>query len=304
LLSKELEKIVKYMMEGLDDYEIDKKLGDVGAKVREASMRSLTTLLLTLLKSRSDIFLIIFQKSVEPYLCGLLKQLSEKMNKMRQAAGDSLQKFFFEISTFLKVNDYLSENLNKCIPNFQELSLIFLEEIKYNEADEIFNNSWLEPAYCFRKVTPLLLCDAYSFSIFSGLIISIGGITEDVQRCSLESFDDLLLSAPEKPKFVKKIFDHINRIFKNFAKEDRMIEPLYNAISHLLTKSDFMHPDFLPEVDQIHKSVMKENQESKNIYKILASVDIYYNMLFFEKENVFNLFARSLKSLLVQMTHT
>jgi hypothetical protein len=49
--------------------------------------------------------------------------------------------------------------------------------------------------------------------------------------------------------------------------------------------------------------VTKENYDSNNIHKVLSSVDIFYNLLFLEKEEHFNILNRCLRSLLVLMTH-
>ena len=55
------------MIEGLDDYELDKKLGDVGAKVREASIKSITNLLIELYLTQNENFITIFNKYVVLY---------------------------------------------------------------------------------------------------------------------------------------------------------------------------------------------------------------------------------------------
>jgi hypothetical protein len=102
---------------------------------------------------------------------------------------------------------------------------------------------------------------------------------------------------------IEKLYNHIVTIFKNNEKDDRVIEPLFNTLAHLLTKSYFIDSKYLNYTDFIHKSIGKENYDSNNIHKILASVDIYYNLLFFEKEEKINLFKRALKSLLILMTH-
>jgi hypothetical protein len=102
---------------------------------------------------------------------------------------------------------------------------------------------------------------------------------------------------------VKNIYEHIRTIFQTKEKDDRVIEPLYNTLSHLLTKNCFIRDIFLEEADFIHKAVLKENTGSNNIHKILASVDIYYNLLFFTKEEAFKIYNRALKSLLMLMTH-
>ena len=290
------------MLEGLEDYEIDKKLGDVGSKVREAAMRSLTSILLELFKSKdsntafSKDFIKIFFGYVMSYLNGLLKQSVEKMGRMRLTAGDCLQLFF---------NELKDENLNSEIPLYEILRSTFLEDTKFNEFNQINNTSWLEASYAYKKVIHLLLYEDFSQRLFEGLITSIGGITEDTQRCGLEEYDKLIEKIEENNRtgFIKMMYRHIKNIFLKYEKDDKVIEPLFNTLTHLLTKSVFMDSKFLEDIDQIHRFVMKENYDSKNIHKILASVDIYYNILFLEREDSLNLFNRTLKSILLLMTH-
>jgi hypothetical protein len=175
----QIDKIMNYLLEGLNDYEIDKKLGDVGAEVRKASVKGMTDLLLSMLKSGQ---VKHFEKYVECYIAGTLKQLAEKMNKIRLAAGECLQRFFYEST------EYSLE----FIPYHNELKAIFNTDIKFDELENITNPAWLEPGYSYKKIIHTLLFKNYSLSLFEGLIISIGGITEDVQRCSLNALDDLL----------------------------------------------------------------------------------------------------------------
>ena len=299
MILNDLDKILNYILEGLEDYEIDKKLGDVGSKVREASINSLTTLLILLHNSGitgRDQFFKLFKHFLNSYLKGLLKQITEKMGKMRLAAGDSLQRFFYELQAY---------DLSALIPNYTELKIIFLDDIKFNDKDQINNVQWLEPAYSYKRIINILLYEEYSYTLFEGLIISAGGITEDTQKFSLEELENLINSLDEvnKIKIVKMIYGHIKNIFINNEKNDRVIEPLFNTLTHLLTKFSFINDAFYEDIDLVHKFVAKENYESNNIHKILASIDIFYNILFFEKEDKFNLLNRSLRSLLVLITH-
>jgi hypothetical protein len=180
-ITQEIDKIMTYLLEGLEDYEIDKKLGDVGAEVRKASIKGMTELLLCLFKTKATDH---FNKYVEAYIAGAIKQLAEKMNKIRLTCGECLQQFFFELS---------KQDFEKtAVPYIEELNVTFLSDIKLDELDNVTNLSWLEPNYSYKKIIHFLLYKNYSLSLFEGLIISIGGITEDVQRCSLNALDDLL----------------------------------------------------------------------------------------------------------------
>jgi hypothetical protein len=180
-IPQELDKIMTYLIDSLEDYEIDKKLGDVGAEVRKASIKGMTDLLICMVqKGLTD----YFYTYAEVYIAGTMKQLCEKMNKIRLAAGESLQRFFAD----LEKTNYDSTR----IPYINELKATFLTDIKYDELGNVTNPSWLEPSYSYKKVIHFLLYKNFSQSIFEGLIISIGGITEDVQRFSLGALDDLL----------------------------------------------------------------------------------------------------------------
>lgn len=74
-------------------------------------------------------------------------------------------------------------------------------------------------------------------------------------------------------------------------------------MAHLLTNNFFIDEEYLEFIDKIHLAIKKENYESKNITKVLSSVDILYNILFFKKEEKFDLFKRTLRSILLLMIH-
>jgi len=143
----------------------------------------------------NNIFADLFIKNGKLFICGLLKQLAEKLNKIRHSAGESLQIFFHEIDKEIKKINSEKENdnnnnnnnnnnlpfinnlLKTAIPEFLKLSEFFLNDLRFNDIGEIHNIDWLEPSYCFEKVSEFLLYEDYSFSVFEGIIISIGGLT-------------------------------------------------------------------------------------------------------------------------------
>lgn len=144
------------MLEGLEDYEIDYKLGDVGSKVREASIRSITKLLVCIyhlnIKEITEKFLY---PNIYNYLSGLIKQNVEKMNKIRLCAGESLQEFFHELREIKAVD----------IPFFEELKQIYLFDIQFDENGKVKNSEWQEPSYSFKKLSKILTFQEYSFPI-------------------------------------------------------------------------------------------------------------------------------------------
>ena len=290
------------MLEGLEDYEIDNKLGDVGSKVREASMKSLTKLFTCIYHLKDEKMIEKYlNTNIYNYLSGLIKQSMEKMNKIRLCAGESLQEFFYETKEF--------KNLQ--IPYFEELKTMYLFDLQLNEFGHVKNSEWQDPSYSFKKLSKIMTFKDYSFSFvnnfliikFDGIVISIGGITEDVVKYSIETLDEILKSSNYDLELIEIIYSHIIKMLKKYQKVDRVIEPLFNTISIILSKPVFINSKFIEYIDEIHKSSSKENYESKNIHKILNSVDIFYNLLFFESNSKVNIYTKSMKSLLFLMNH-
>ena len=107
----------------------------------------------------------------------------------------------------------------------------------------------------------------------------------------------------EKKHLIEKIFKVSLNIFKKHAKDDKFIESLESTLSFLLSINLFINNDYLDYYNSIYTYVRNENIDSKNIHKVLNSIDIYYNLLFIEKEEKFNVINKSLKSILFLMCH-
>lgn len=101
----------------------------------------------------------LIEKYLKPniynYLCGLLKQNVEKMNKIRLIAGESLQEFFYEFRDFKILN----------VPNFEEIKEIYSDDILLNEFNQIKNSEWQDPSYSYRKIIKILSFKDYSFNL-------------------------------------------------------------------------------------------------------------------------------------------
>ena len=149
---------------------------------------------------------------------------------------------------------------------------------------------------------PIIELDEYNESFIEGLIRSISCISEDVHKSSINELKKVLeKKGNEKKLLIEKIFKVSLNIFKKHAKDDKFIESLESTLSYLLSINLFINNDYLEYYNSIYTYVRNENIESKNIHKILNSIDIYYNLLFIEKEEKFNVINKSLKSLLFLM---
>lgn len=139
----------------MEDYEIDNKLGDVGSKIREVSMKSLTKLFICIYQLNDKIltekYLVC---NLYNYLSGLIKQNVEKMNKIRLCAGENLQEFFYTFRNFM----------NTSVPKFDELKNIYLFDVQVNEFGQVKNSEWQDPSYSFKRLSKILTFDEYSFT--------------------------------------------------------------------------------------------------------------------------------------------
>jgi len=190
-----IQSAIEHMFKAIQDYAIDKR-GDVGSWVREEAMRSLNILIFELFYNcEKSVLQKVIPKNYQKdfllkYIGTILQQLMEKIDRIRQVAGQILQSFLITFK-----ND---------LPNFQEkdtlLTLfIYSEEGKdENTLDSTYLDSrgylnvalhhkaWRNPSFVFKQVVSLFDSVNFSKFIFTGIISSAGGLTESTVKHSLE----------------------------------------------------------------------------------------------------------------------
>ena len=292
---KDLEKIIEATINAFNDYEIDPKIGDVGSNVRMAAVTSILKILHNLyIKKKYE----IFDKYLLISLNQVFRQLAEKIPLVRKITGNEIQKFFYELK------DEDKEFIKSKIPRYEELSNIFLTDIDFDDNENIFNIKWIESEFSYPKIMPIIELDEYNECFIEGLIRSISCISEDVHKSSINELKKILeKKGNQKKHLIEKIFKVSLDIFKKHAKDDKFIESLESTLSYLLSINSFINNDYLEYYNSIYSFVRSENIESKNIHKILNSIDIYYNLLFVEREEKFKIVNKSLKSILFLMCH-
>ena len=292
---KDLDKIIEAILNGFNDYEIDPKIGDVGSNVRMASVTGILNIIYNLYKNKKYDY---FDKYLVKALNEVFRQLAEKIPLVRKITGNEIQKFFY----LLKDED--KEFMKKKIPKYEELINIFLTDIEFDDNDNIFNIKWIESEFAYPKIMPIIEYDEYSESFIEGLIRSISCISEDVHKSSINELKKILEKKGEQKKIlIERIFKVSLDIFKKHAKDDKFIESLESTLSYLLSINIFINNIYLEYYNKIYTFVRNENIESKNIHKILNSIDIYYNLMFLEKEEKYNVLNKSMKSILFLMCH-
>ena len=292
---KDLDKIIEAILNSFNDYEIDPKIGDVGSNVRMSAVTGILKIIHSLYINKKY---EIFDKYLLRALNEVFRQLAEKIPLVRKITGNEIQKFFY----LLKDED--KEFMKSKIPRYEELINIFLTDIDFDDNENIFNIKWIESEFSYPKIMPIIELDEYNESFIEGLIRSISCISEDVHKSSINELKKVLeKKGAEKKILIEKLFKVSLNIFKKHAKDDKFIESLESTLSYLLSINLFINNDYLEYYNSIYTFVRNENIDSKNIHKILNSIDIYYNLLFIDKEEKYNVINKSLKSLLFLMCH-
>lgn len=229
----------------------------------------------------------------------ILKQLSEKLDSVRDVAGNIIERLLvLPPTTYLNKMPYRDELCN-IIVKVQDLinnpsSIVKVGvSIKSDEIKPIekFSNTqrkinWGQPLHVFPFVINSLNCPCYFQSIIAGLIVSIGGLTETVVKASTSS----LLQFCHNKKSIK---DHtilsnfancLINIFESNRSNDRVVIPLLKTIEILLRNSIF---DFLRAFEnsfpvELLLNVKEEMKTSNDIGKLRACIDVLLLLLLFE----------------------
>lgn len=125
-------------------------------------------------KQDEDVTVYFTSEMCSKIICVLLKQLSEKLDNIRNVAGGCLERLL------------LQENPR--VP-FVYSRPSLLEALRLNEKVQI---NWSNPEDTFALVLRAINVDEYFESILSGLVISVGGLTESVTRHSSKALFDYM----------------------------------------------------------------------------------------------------------------
>lgn len=195
----------------IDDYSTNSK-GDIGSLVREAAMRSLTELITTqeYFADSSDCDLFVGQ---------LLKQVTEKIDRVRATAGDCLSKL-----------------LHSNVPCIRSIH-------GYNQLIEVIPNSaaetWTHASKIFEICIPLLALKQYRKDLLMGVLTSVSGQTESLIKYSSPQFMKYLSTlsvddTSENTMSLTKMLQLLADLIKKHHKVDRLLLPLTDGLTFIL----------------------------------------------------------------------
>ncbi|KAF7288586.1 TFCD-C domain-containing protein [Mycena chlorophos] len=160
--------LVDAMLHGLEDYTIDER-GDVGSWVRIACLRGLTAFCEAVIPNASNLSAFEQYFPVEKYhaaVAGVLKQGVERLDNVRQDAGDCLQ-------TLLALAPPAVRDGGEW--TVRDLPLV-------NELFSTSESGWKDGAWLFPRAVRLLDVPQYRPALLAGMVLSLASRTESTQR--------------------------------------------------------------------------------------------------------------------------
>lgn len=194
LTERQVKNVFEALFRGLDDYNKERR-GDVGSMSRIAAMLGLEAMTMLTTKTKLPLF---SEEYATKIVGGLLKQLSEKLDAVRLKAGECLVRILRHSDPQIP---YISSRDELC-------SALKIET----------DINWGDAAVVFPLVMGAARIDSYFSYVTSGLIVSVGCLTQSVSKnatsvllqwvknASMEDVDRL-----GKGKFV--IMSALSRIF-------------------------------------------------------------------------------------------
>ncbi|KAJ3126405.1 hypothetical protein HK098_007538 [Nowakowskiella sp. JEL0407] len=270
------QQIVLTMLRGLQDYETDSR-GDVGSWIREVCVKYLE-------KVVEDVYSIDSQSNEEKWLDsklvndvvrGLVQQSVEKIDRIRECAGNVLMNFVW-------FGEGSGNTLG--IERVEELRRILPKSLEIN---------WLNPSEVYPKFMPTLELDEYREDLLTGLVVSVGGISESLVRHSssslLEFLNELPPSSTKPTEFsLTQFFNSIISIARKNQKYDRVVVPVFQVIDLLIGNGVVERCVVGNEgeedgdiasgneklIEEIVDVVMSELNGSRDVKKILSGVNL------------------------------
>ncbi|CAH9148224.1 unnamed protein product [Cuscuta epithymum] len=248
--------VIQSLLRALDDYSVDNR-GDVGSWVREAAIEGLEKCSYILCKRGSKGTLYFDEDLATCIVGGIVKQATEKLNKLRELAGNTLQRILYNKEIFVPFIPY-RERLENVVPNDTDLK-------------------WGVPAFSYPRFIQLLGIDCYSKYVVSGLVISVGGLQDSLRKATIAALMDYLQS-PEDHNGSREqsLSNDILWVLQAYKRCDRVITPTLKTIEILLSKKIFLNMEAHTSVfcATILDSLCAELKGSKDFSKLNAGIAI------------------------------
>jgi hypothetical protein len=279
----------------MEDYSTDKR-GDIGSWIRTAAMQDFVKIV--------ELGLPLRETDWDRMIGHCLMQLAEKIDRVRQVAGDiltqllktrahSLPDWSAEIApVFLDNSSYIQQYYQELEKQQKAEALPDQTEMPVQSATTTYErvSLWSVPLFVFPLITPLLSLTRLRRYIIRGLVVSTGGITESTMRSAAESLVSYIKHAD--PSVVWSFAEVYSE------REERLSVPFMKTLELLLrdAKQELLaYPSLGSRLFATTQEILRG---SKDIMKWQAGVCVYTGLLDFPE-----VARESLRVLMVLLCH-
>ena len=269
------DRIVGALVMRFEDYEVDRR-GDVGSFVREHNLMQMFRVMVVLAKAgkKSDGKTAWLRPKLPTLILNhILRQLSEKLDRVRRAAGKVIELIF----------DSEDADIQRIV--FEDDAQIRSIFAGHGGLD------WSAPSEVFPLLVKALDLESYRRSIIEGLLQSVGCINSTMSRLTLETLEPYMNGLADnnmKGQLIAIGNDliyclkkrHLNRLF--------MI-PFLKGIGILLSEKVYFEPlqndkeNGTVFAAKLHAQLKKECYKSTDILKLLTSIKVFIGLALFEE---------------------
>ena len=286
------------LMAAMEDYCADHR-GDVGSWVREAAMRALGELCRLLAGEDAA---RAAGCAAGPALCGgrrvrlvcaLAKQLGEKIDRVRECAGGTLS------GLLLLPGDALL--------GFDDADRRLLRDFAAprDAGGDAGGVDWSAPSATFPRLAALLDSEVLLPPVLSGMLISIGGLTESLCRHAWESLERHLRRQGPGGPLARRVGGALLDLLARSRRNDRVALPLLKTLGLLLSSGclDALQesdPGFCPRAAEL---VQLEIRGSRDVSKVQAGAGVLCALLAFRGDGAAAARGRCLRAVLALLCH-
>jgi hypothetical protein len=248
--------VFECFVRGCEDYAVDKR-GDVGSYVREASMKALEGLANMGKLSKQEL---------EQVVGILLKQSCEKIDRVRDTAGNVLSRIVHNTNLSFNHQQFIKQLIDERLAHNQEE----IKDLSMKNPQSALMD-WSSAEETFPMLVQCLSLEQYRLDILSGLMISVGGLSSHVFKHSADALIKYIKQHDEQV-----IADGLVQLLKQYVDEERVNVPLLKAIGHLLSRDSFqsLTPDTSTFTLDVLQFIREHLTQTKNVQKIMYMVDI------------------------------
>ncbi|GBE84936.1 TBCD protein [Sparassis crispa] len=265
--------IMKAFQDGLTDYSVDER-GDVGSWARIACVRGLTSTTEVLFTRVPPNFAEYLPATTyHNYIGGILKQGAERLDNVRQVAGECFVRLLLlPLPTISNADEWRIQGD------------IMMKELFLSDSEVI---GWNDSLWLFPKVVMLLDIELYRDAILAGLILSASSKTASTQRpvsSGLVTYANALpvaMTARDTYDLCGFARDLVAQAQRNVTSNTRLI-PVLQTVNILLEANVFdrLGSDSagLDSLQQLLLITTKNISRLKNPLRIMISMRIVINL--------------------------